>query len=169
MTTEPPVSPVPPIEPAPMVAPAAATPPPPPMPPAPAAPPLVDPYAQAAPLPPAPPAYAPVGYPPAYQAGYYGAPQQPKGLSIASLITGIVGAFFSLFYGFGLFPAIAAVITGHMARKRQPYARGFWLAGLITGYVGIGLSLLWIIGIIVFIAYFASHPGIDSGNYSLDN
>ena len=167
MTTEPPAFPVPPIEPTPVVAAAPVTPPP-PMPPMPPAPPVVDPYAQAAP-PPAPPTYAPAGYPPAYQAGYYGAPQPPKGLSIASMILGIVGAFFSLFYGFGLFPAIAAVITGHIARRRQPHARGFWLAGLITGYVGLGISLLWIIGIIIFIAYFASHPGIDSGNYSLNN
>lgn len=129
---------------------------------------MVDPYAQAAP-PPATPAYAPVGYPPAYQAGYYGAPQPPKGLSTASLITGIVGAFFSLFYGLGLFPAIAAVITGHLARKRQPYARGFWLAGLITGYIGIGISLLWIIGVTFALIYVSTHSGLDSGNYSLNN
>ncbi len=168
MTTEPPAGPVPPIEPTPVVA--AGPTPPPPMPPAP---PVVDPYAQAVP-PPVPPTYAPAGYAPAgyapaYQAGYYGAPQPPKGVSIASMVTGIVGAVFSLFYGFGLFPAIAAVITGHLARKRQPYARGFWLTGLITGYVGLGISLLWIIGIIIFIAFFASHPGIDSGNFSLNS
>jgi hypothetical protein len=136
-------------------------PPQPPFPPTPA-PPIVDPYAQAAPP---PPAYAPVGYPPAYQGAYYAAPQPPKGLAIASLITGIAGAFFSLFYGFGLFPSIAAVITGHIARKRQPYARGLWLAGLITGYVGIAICLLWIALAIFVFAYFASHHGIDSGNY----
>jgi hypothetical protein len=165
MTTEPPAFAVPPIEPTPVVSAVPVTPPP-PVPPMPPAPPIVDPYAQAAPL---PPTYAQAGYQPVYQAGYYGAPQPPKGLSIASMILGIVGAFFSLFYGFGLFPAIAAVITGHIARRRQPHAKGFWLAGLITGYVGLGISLLWIIGIIIFIAYFASHPGIDSGNYGLNN
>jgi hypothetical protein len=80
-------------------------------------------------------------------------------------VTGIVGAFFSLFYGLGLFPSIAAVITGHLARKRQPYARGFWIAGLITGYVGLGISLLWIIGIIVFFVFVATNPGyFDTGS-----
>jgi hypothetical protein len=77
---------------------------------------------------------------------------QPAGLAIASMILGIVGVLFSFFYGFGLFPAIAAIITGHIARKKQPHARGFWLAGLITGYVGLGLCVLVIIGIVVLFA-----------------
>jgi hypothetical protein len=153
MTAQPPASSVPPIEPVPVVAPTAVTPPPPP----------VDPYAQ--PASPPPPPYAPAAYPPTSQAGYYGAPQPPKGLAIASLVTGIAGAFFSLFYGLGLFPSIAAVITGHLARKRQPYARGFWLAGLITGYVGLGISVLWIVGIIIFAVFVAANPSyFDSGN-----
>jgi hypothetical protein len=103
----------------------------------------------------------PPAYPGAYQPGYY-APPPPRGLSIASLILGIAGAFFSLFYGFGLFPSIAAIITGHLARKRQPYARGMSLAGLICGYVGLGISILWVIGIVVFIAFIASNPTYNS-------
>jgi hypothetical protein len=157
MTAQPPASSVPPIEPTPVVASTAVPPP------------TVDPYAQPAPPPPPPPyapaAYAPTAYSPAYSGGYYGAPQPPKGLAIASLVTGIAGAFFSLFYGLGLFPSIAAVITGHLARKRQPYARGFWIAGLITGYVGLGISVLWIVGIIIFFVFVAANPSyFDTGS-----
>jgi hypothetical protein len=122
-------------------------------------PPTVDPYA-AVPPPPAPPAvsYAPAGYAPGYPGVYY-PPQPPRGLAIASMVLGIVGVFFSFGYGFGLFPSIAAVITGHLARKRQPSARGYWLAGLICGYIGLGISVLWIIGIILFAVFAISNPG----------
>jgi len=72
------------------------------------------------------------------------------------MILGIGGVLFSFFYGFGLFPSIAAVITGHMARKRQPHARSMSLAGLITGYIGIGISVLWVAGIIIFFVAIAS-------------
>jgi Domain of unknown function (DUF4190) len=130
-------------------------------------PPPVDPYAT--PVPPVAPAYQSVGYPPAYQPagyGYYGQPQPPRGLAIASMVLGIVGVFFSLGYGFGLFPSIAAVITGHLARKRQPYARGMWLAGLICGYIGIGIALLWIVGLIIFFSLLAAGTFGSTGDFS---
>jgi hypothetical protein len=57
------------------------------------------------------------------------------------MILGIAGVVLG-FFGFGFLPALAAVITGHMAQKRQPYARPFWLTGIITGYVGIGLGII---------------------------
>jgi hypothetical protein len=163
---------VPPIEPVPFVAPVAPVPPPPapPAPPPPAT--AVDPYAQVAPPPPpsyAPAGYAPGAYPQAYQSGYYGAPQPPRGLAIASLITGIIGAFFSLIYGVGFLPSLAAVITGHLASKRQPYARGMWLAGLICGYVGLAISVLWIVGIIIFVAFVTANPAyFDTGGTGLN-
>jgi hypothetical protein len=128
--------------------------------------PVVPPTPPIAPPPP-PGYYSPPPPPPQYQPGQptgaaygnypaqyatYAAPMQPAGLAIASMILGIVGVLFSFFYGFGLFPAIAAIITGHIARKKQPHARGFWLAGLITGYVGLGLCVLVIIGIVVLFA-----------------
>lgn len=74
----------------------------------------------------------------------------PSGLSIASMVTGISGVLLSL-GGLGLLPALAAVITGHMARTRDPGARPFWLTGLITGYVGLGLSV--VVGLIVIVAF----------------
>jgi hypothetical protein len=157
MPTEPPAGSVPPIEPVPVVPPAVpVTPPPPPVPP------TVDPYAASTPP---PPAYGAPAYAPAYQAGYYGAPQPPKGLSIASMVTGIVGVFFSLAYGLGLFPSIAAIITGHMAQKRQPNAKGFWIAGLVTGYVGLVLSLVGV-GLLIFVIVIAVTSANDPGSFS---
>jgi hypothetical protein len=139
-------------------------------PPPPPAPPTVDPYAASTPP---PPAYGAPAYAPAYQAGYYGAPQPPKGLAIASMVTGIVSIVFSV-YGFGILPAIAAIITGNLARKSQPHARGFWLAGLICGYIGLGFAVLWIIGIIIFVVVAANDPSFlesgssNYGDYSLN-
>jgi hypothetical protein len=156
MTDQPPLGAVPPIEPPPAVAPRVVV--------VPLPPPVVDPYAAAA-VPPPPLSYAPAGYPPAgyapagyapiYPPGYYGAPQPPKGLAIASMVLGIVGVFFSLGYGLGLFPSIAAIITGHLAQKRQPHAKGFWIAGLVTGYVGLLLSLIGV-GLLILVIVLAT-------------
>lgn len=76
-----------------------------------------------------------------YQQGPYIQPGPPSGLSIASMVVGLVSLFLSLF-GSGLLPGIAAVITGHLASRRQPHAKGFWLTGIITGYVSIGIGLI---------------------------
>ncbi len=87
------------------------------------------------------------GQAPAYgQPGY--APPATNGLSIASMILGIVGILGSLIW-IGLLPAVAAVITGHMAVKRQPSAKPFWLTGLITGYIGIAITVIYILVLIL--------------------
>ena len=57
------------------------------------------------------------------------------------MVCGILGVL-SSFALFGILPSIAAVITGHIAVRREPAARGFWLTGIITGYVGIVVSIL---------------------------
>lgn len=91
---------------------------------------------------PAAPAFAsapPVQAPPQWSAP---APQPPKGLSITSMALGLSGLFLS-FFGLGALIVIAAVVTGHLAVKRQPHAKGFWLTGLITGYIGIAFSLIY--------------------------
>ncbi|MGV8969768.1 MAG: DUF4190 domain-containing protein [Microbacteriaceae bacterium] len=87
--------------------------------------------------------YAPSAYPPpAYAPAPYGvAASPPQGLSIASLVCGIGGLLLTL-VGFGFPASLAAVITGHLAAKRQPWARGMWLTGLITGYIGVALIVL---------------------------
>jgi hypothetical protein len=128
-------------------------------------PPTVDPYAAPVYAPAPPTNYSAPGYAPGYQGGYYGAPQPPKGLAITSMVTGIVGVFFSLFYGLGLFPSIAAIITGHLAQKRQPYAKGFWIAGLVTGYVGLFLSLIGV-ALLVVVIVIAVNAGNDPSTFS---
>ena len=174
---------VPPIEPTPEVAPAVPpiepTPPvaPPVPPPAPPAPPpasqRIDPYASqptaygATPMAPAPAQYAPAGY---ANAGYYApaAAQGPIGLGVASLVLGICGFLFSFALGLGLFPAIAAVITGHLGYARQPRAKGYAIGGLVTGYIGLVFSLLgalfWIF-VIVTATQDPSFGSSDYGNY----
>jgi hypothetical protein len=94
----------------------------------------------------------------------YGAyvPARPQGLSIASMICGIAGIVLG-FSGFGFFPGVAAIITGHLAQKRQPYARGFWITGLITGYVSAVFGL--IVGLIVIVAIVAAIASSASYNY----
>ena len=114
-----------------------------------------NPYAQAPAAQPDPYAQAAPGQPQPYNYGPY-VPQPPKGLSITSMILGIAGLVFAFF------PAnVAAVITGHMASKSQPYAKPFWLTGIITGYVGLGVSLL--VGLIILASIFI--PLIAIGTY----
>ena len=100
----------------------------------------VAPAVVAAPVAPA----APVAQPTAYAAPQqqYRAPQAPKGLSVASMILGLGGLLLS-FFGLGFLINVAAVITGHLASKRQPHAKGFWLTGIVTGYLGIAFSLVY--------------------------
>jgi hypothetical protein len=98
------------------------------------------PYAQSAPSPYG--AAQPAAYgQPAYGQGTYGQPMPPRGLSIASMVCGIVGLVLS-FFMVGFLPALAAVILGHIGMKKEPTAKGFSLTGLITGYAGIALSLI---------------------------
>jgi hypothetical protein len=129
----------------------------------PSAPPVENPYVQPNPYAQAP--AAPSG-PPAYaaQPQSYGTPGPSSTLAIVSMILGIVGFVGNSIFGLGLLPGIAAVVTGHMAQKRQPHAKGFWLTGLILGYIAIAGSILiggfWI----VVFAMSASDP-YSSFNY----
>ncbi|GHD80048.1 hypothetical protein GCM10007394_10620 [Salinibacterium amurskyense] len=90
------------------------------------------------------------------QAAYSPVPAgPPKGLSIASMATGISSVVLT-FMALGFLPGIAAVVLGHMAQKKQPYARPLWLTGLITGYIATALGLLTIVGWIVFFIFLAN-------------
>ena len=103
--------------------------------------------AAVAPVAPASPAPAPTP-----QTAYAAAPAAPpQGLAIASMITGIAGIFLGGFF----LASLAAIITGHMAQKRQPYARAFWLTGLITGYIGIGIAVVVFIFFVLWLVVFA--------------
>lgn len=80
---------------------------------------------------------------------------QQSGLAIASLVCGVISFFF------GIFSAIPAVITGHMALtelKKWPgkfdqSSRGMAIAGLIMGYIFIGLTILGVILIVVLVIF----------------
>lgn len=84
------------------------------------------------------PGYGQPGYAPgAYAAGGYAypAPAPNNTLAVISLVSGIVGLVLIPFFG-----SIAAVITGHIARKqireRGEGGDGLAIGGLVTGYLG---------------------------------
>jgi hypothetical protein len=96
------------------------------------------------PYPPPPP--TPYPYPPQQ----WQPPRSTNGLAIASLVTGIAEF---VFWPLGFFSAIAAIITGHLARRqiKQTGERGegMALAGLILGYVGVVLFPLIVVGMVI--------------------
>ncbi|MFT7765400.1 DUF4190 domain-containing protein [Clavibacter tessellarius] len=109
-----------------------------------------------------PPAPSQPAYPAAPAAGSdspYAAPYQPgqggapkKGLAITSLVLGIVSVVLSLPLWFlTFFVGIAAIITGVLARKRNPGTKGFWLTGLILGIVGVLVSIVVALVVVVFV------------------
>jgi len=106
-----------------------------------------------------------------YNAGQYGQPQyfgQPyygravelKTLSIASMVCGIA----SVIMGWLLLPQFAAIITGHLALRREPAGKGMSITGLVLGYLcllGYGaIWLLFIIGVAV-----AATNGSNTGTF----
>ena len=79
------------------------------------------------------------------QQGYYGMPAEPKTLSIASMVCGIA----SVIMGWLLLPQIAAIITGHLALKREPSGKGMSFTGLVLGYLCLlGYGAFWLLVII---------------------
>lgn len=84
--------------------------------------------------------------------GYPGA-VGPKGLSMASMVVGIVSL---VLFGFFIVPQIVGIILGHMGLKREnPQGRGFAISGLVMNYlalviygtiVGIWIALLLTLG-----------------------
>ncbi|MCU1568502.1 MAG: hypothetical protein JWQ56_3439 [Pseudarthrobacter sp.] len=79
------------------------------------------------------------------QPGYYGMPAEPKTLSIASMVCGIA----SVIMGWILLPQIAAIVTGHLALKREPSGKGMSITGLVLGYLCLlGYGAFWLLAII---------------------
>lgn len=118
---------------------------------------------------PQPAAQQPYGQPaqsPYYapQAGY-GQPVPPRGLSIASMVCGIVGLVMSFFL-IGFLPALAGVILGHIGMKKEPAAKGFSLTGIITGYAGLALSLIVVLIMIAAIFIPLWFIGAASSSYA---
>jgi hypothetical protein len=125
-------------------------------------------YPQPHNVPPAPPQgysqpqYAPT--PPPYHQNGYNAPQgyngynQPKlnPLALVSFISGLSQVFLWIF----LFPAITAIITGHigLTQTKRTGERGgpFAITGLTLGYIGAAFWLLFI-----FLSFVSSYYGYD--------
>ena len=93
--------------------------------------------------------------------------KKDSALSIVSLVCGLVGWTFIPIIG-----AIAAVITGHLAKKEIRDSNGalggdgMALAGLILGYVQLGLILLAIVVIVVVALLVAPVFGNEFSNFS---
>ncbi|WP_460512239.1 DUF4190 domain-containing protein [Frigoribacterium salinisoli] len=106
------------------------------------------PAAGAAPGGPRPPWGAPVASP-------------PRTLSVLSLVAGAVGLSTTLVtLGLTVVVAVAGIVLGHLASRREPASRGLWLAGLITGYVGVLATICLWVGLLAFwLALVASTAG----------
>jgi len=100
------------------------------------------------------------GQPQYFGQPYYGRAVEPKTLSIASMVCGIA----SVIMGWLLLPQFAAIITGHLALRREPGGKGMSITGLVLGYLcllGYGaVWLLFIIGVTV-----AATTGSNTGTF----
>ncbi|MEE2522031.1 DUF4190 domain-containing protein [Pseudarthrobacter sp. J75] len=78
------------------------------------------------------------------QPAYYAQPQ-PRGLSIASMVCGIV----AVVLGIIMVPQIAAIATGHLALRREPAGKAMSITGLVLGYLSLlGYGLFWVLVIV---------------------
>ena len=111
----------------------------------------VQPYAQQAPYPqqqPYPPQYGiqPYAQPyaPVYPAPYPYPASPPKGLSISSMVIGLV----SLFFGFTFVLPVVGFVLGLMGLRREPAGRAMAITGVVlNGLFLLGwaaLVLLWV-------------------------
>lgn len=101
---------------------------------------------------PPPAGYPPVGAypPPGYPAGYP-PPTGTNGLAIASLVLSLLGL---TCYGVtSVIGVILGIVAMNQVKQSGQEGRGMALAGVIIGGVSIAL---WVIGIILYVAFFAS-------------
>ena len=87
-------------------------------------------------------------YPTAPQAPYIGqeAPPRSQGLSVASMVLGIVSLIVP-FVGLATGP-LAVIFAGVQLRRHAP-GRGMSIAGLVTGIIGTALYAFFLVVIIV--------------------
>jgi hypothetical protein len=86
------------------------------------------------------------GIPPQYGVNpvpVYMAPPQPRGLSVASMVLGLV----SIFFGFTFVIPLTGLILGLFGLKREPAGRGMAVTGVILS----GLMLAGWVLLIVFV------------------
>lgn len=94
--------------------------------------------------------------------------KRDSSLAIASLVCGLLTWSFVPFFG-----AIAAIITGHLAKREIRESQGtlsgdgMALAGLILGYTQLGLIVLGTLCVMALIFASASSYSNWTGSYSL--
>jgi hypothetical protein len=93
--------------------------------------------------------------------------KKDSGLAIASLVCGIAAWII-----FPVVAAIAAVITGHLAKKEirdsggTLSGDGMALAGLLLGYIQLGLAILGTILLVIALLLFSSAGNGAFSNFS---
>ncbi|ALQ29145.1 DUF4190 domain-containing protein [Glutamicibacter soli] len=75
-----------------------------------------------------------------YPQNPYQRPPESTGLSVASLVLGILSM---LGFAIIILVPLAGVITGHLGYRREPNSRALSLAGLITSWIGLVLAALF--------------------------
>lgn len=101
----------------------------------------VQPYVQQAPY---PQQYGVQPYAPVYPAPYPYPASPPKGLSISSMVIGLV----SLFFGFTFVLPVVGFVLGLMGLRREPAGRAMAITGVVLNglflLVWAALVLLWV-------------------------
>ena len=85
--------------------------------------------------------------------------EQKKGLSIASLVLGIIGLCTSCTF-VGIICGALAIIFGGFALHKKEGIRGLSIAGLILGIVSLGLTLILLLIVGVSFASLAALVGM---------
>ena len=80
-----------------------------------------------------------------YPQNPYQRPPESTGLSVASLVLGILSM---LGFAIIILVPLAGVITGHLGYRREPSSRALSLAGLITSWIALVLSALFYVFVI---------------------
>lgn len=81
-----------------------------------------------------------------------------KGLSIASMVLGIVSVVLCCLWYVSLPCAILAIIFGVIGKKRD--GRGMAIAGLVLGIIAVALYVLAVVGVVGIFNGLASYAGV---------
>jgi hypothetical protein len=68
-----------------------------------------------------------------------------RGLSIASVVCGMLGVLAGIFVVWGAPLGVAAVVLALVARFVETRAGSLWIIGLISGMAGTGMAALWFV------------------------
>jgi hypothetical protein len=68
-----------------------------------------------------------------------------RGLSIASVVCGVLGMLAGIVVIWGAPLSVAAVVLALVARFLETRAGSLWIVGLVSGMVGIAMAVLWFV------------------------